>query len=131
MNLAAIDISDPDLSCDFVVNQLITHITQPKSIFYFLVNGWYLGQLGDYASCRTFTNNGQYILATISGEYTGEHAFTRGSFGKYIDFSTQMGLCIPKQCGIENVKTSIEPLLKRYAIEANWANPKVEYVASW
>ena len=53
-----VDISDPNLSCDYVVNQLIMHITQFKSIFYFLVNGWYLGQLGDYASCRTFTNNG-------------------------------------------------------------------------
>lgn len=57
-NLAAIDLSDPNLSCDEVVNKLITHITQPKSIGYFLMNGWYLGQLGDYSSCRTFTNNG-------------------------------------------------------------------------
>lgn len=45
LNLAGsmIDISDPNLSCDYVVNQLILHITQFKSIFYFLVNGWYLG----------------------------------------------------------------------------------------
>ena len=57
-NLAAIDLSDPNMTCDQVVNELILHITQFKSIFYFLVNGWYLGQLGDYASCRTFTNNG-------------------------------------------------------------------------
>ena len=58
LKTAPVDISDPNLSCDYVVNQLILHITQFKSIFYFLVNGWYLGQLGDYASCRTFTNNG-------------------------------------------------------------------------
>lgn len=57
-NLASIDLSDPNMSCDQVVNELILHITQFKSIFYFLVNGWYLGQLGDYSSCRTFTNNG-------------------------------------------------------------------------
>ena len=84
----AIDLSDPSMSCDQVVNELILHITQFKSIFYFLVNGWYLGQLGDYASCRTFTNNGQYVLATIKGDYSADYPFTRGSYGKYIDFST-------------------------------------------
>lgn len=42
-NLSAVDISDPGLSCDYVINQLILHITEFKSIFYFLVNGWYLG----------------------------------------------------------------------------------------
>lgn len=84
----AIDLSDPSLSCDYVTNQLILHITQFKSIFYFLVNGSYLGQLGDYASCRTFTNNGHYILATINGDYSADYTFTRGSYGKYIDFST-------------------------------------------
>jgi len=94
--LAVFPIDDPNLSCDYVVNQLILHITQFKSIFYFLVNGWYLGQLGDYSSCRTFTNNGEYILATINGEYSADYPFMRGSYGKYIDFSTQMGLCVPK-----------------------------------
>ena len=129
--LAAIDISNPDLSCDYVVNQLILHITQFKSIFYFLVNGWYLGQLGDYASCRTFTNNGQYILATINGDYTAEYPFFRASYGKYIDFSTQVGLCVPKQCSVDSIKTSIEPLLLRYAEEAHWQNPTVQYTTSW
>ena len=43
INLAAIDLSDESLSCDRVVNELLLHITQFKSIFYFLVNGWYLG----------------------------------------------------------------------------------------
>ena len=88
MNKLAVDINDESLSCDYVTNQLITHITEFKSIFYFLVNGWYLGQLGDYASCRTFTNNGQYILATINGDYTADFPFMRASYGKYIDFST-------------------------------------------
>ena len=76
------------MSCDEVVNKLILHITQFKSIFYFLVNGWYLGQLGDYASCRTFTNNGQYVLATINGDYSADYPFTRASYGKYIPLST-------------------------------------------
>lgn len=84
--LAVPDISDPNLSCDYVVNELILNIGQ--SISYFLVNGWYLGQLGDYASCRTFTNNGEYILATINGEYSADYPFMRGSYGKYIPFST-------------------------------------------
>ena len=66
-------------------------------------------------------------MATIEGDYTADYTFTRGSYGKYIDFSTQMGLCIPKQCSIDNVKSAIEPLLIRYAEEAHWANPTVKY----
>lgn len=41
-----------------------------------------------------------------------------------------MGLCIPKQCSIETVQHAIEPLLIRYAEEAHWANPVVEYESS-
>ena len=43
-----------DLSCDAMVNHLILNLDL-HAVFYVLVNGWYLGQLGDYASCRTFT----------------------------------------------------------------------------
>jgi hypothetical protein len=42
-----------------------------------------------------------------------------------------MGLCIPKQCSIDDVKSAIEPLLLRYATEAHWQNPTVEYTKSW
>jgi len=42
-----------------------------------------------------------------------------------------MGICIPKQCSVENVTNAIEPLLVRYAKEANWENPTVTYVESW
>jgi len=38
-----VDISDESLDCEYVVNKLLLNITQFKSIFYFLVNGWYLG----------------------------------------------------------------------------------------
>ena len=130
-SLAKLDISDPDLSCDYVTNQLITHITKPTSLFYFLVSGWYLGQLGDYASCRTYANNGQYMLATISGEYTADYTFTRGSYGKYFPFSTQVGVCVPKQCTVDEVTQAISPLLIRYAEEAHWQNPTVLFEPSW
>lgn len=42
-----------------------------------------------------------------------------------------MGLCVPKQCNIDDIKLNIEPLLIRYASEAHWVNPTVEYEASW
>ena len=117
-----IDYTDDSLTCDEVTNEILLHITQFKSLFYFLVNGAYLGQLGDYASCQTFTNNGQYVLATITGDYMNDYPFSRGSYGKYIDYSTQMGICVPKQCDIDNIKISIEPLLVRYATVAGWEN---------
>ena len=53
----AYDPALADLSCDEMVNHLILNFDF-HAAFYFLVNGWYLGQLGDYASCRTFTQNG-------------------------------------------------------------------------
>ena len=42
-----------------------------------------------------------------------------------------MGLCIPKQCTVENVKQSIEPLLMRYATEAHWNVKSINYETSW
>ena len=42
-----------------------------------------------------------------------------------------MGLCVPKQCSVDDVKNAIEPLLLRYATEAHWQNPSVEYTKSW
>ena len=130
--LKAVDLSDKDYTCDYVTNQIILHITQFKSLFYFLVNGSYLGQMGDYSACRAYTNNGQFILATISGDYSADFPFSRGSFGKYFDdFSIQMGLCVPQQCDLQQIKDHIEPLLVRYAEEANWENPRVDYIKSW
>jgi hypothetical protein len=85
-----------DMTCDEITNALILDLPSMGSVFYFLVNGWYLGQLGDYASCRVSTTEGQYLLATISGEYTGSFPFTRGTYGKYYTFSPQMGICVPK-----------------------------------
>jgi hypothetical protein len=83
------------LDCNQAVNNLLFHITKPGSFFYIILNGWYLGQLGDFSSCEQSTTNGQYVRATVKGDYTGAFPFTRGSFGKYLDFSTQVGLCIP------------------------------------
>ena len=120
---------DPDLAsldCDAMVNHLILNFNF-NAAFYFLVNGWYLGQLGDYASCRTFSQNGQYILATVNGTYTGDNVFTRGSYGKYMGFSTQMGLCVPEQCSREDITKTIGPLILRYARNAHWENPTVSF----
>ena len=42
-----------------------------------------------------------------------------------------MGICVPKQCNIDDIKKNSEPLLIRYASEAHWENPTVTYQASW
>jgi len=67
------------------------------------------------------------VLATISGNYEGTIPFNRGTFGKYLPFSTQMGLCIPQQCEVNSVVNNLEPLLVRYAAEAHWTDIKVDY----
>jgi hypothetical protein len=52
------DAGDTNLSCDDAMNQLILQLPSPGSIFYALMNGWYLGQWADYSTCLADTNNG-------------------------------------------------------------------------
>lgn len=66
------------------------------------------------------------MLATLTGNYKGSYSFDRGVFGKYLPtFSTQVGICAPKQCTVDNVTDAYMPLLRRYAEEAYWTEPEV------
>ena len=101
------------------------------SVFYALVNGWYLGQWADYSSCLNAANNSQYVLATVTGSYTGAIEFTRGGVGKYTDgFTTRMGLCFPKQCKIDEVRYFTEELITGFAQGVGWEDVKVDYRAA-
>jgi len=101
------------------------------SLFYALVNGWYLGEWADYSSCLADAAESQYILATVSGQYKGEIDFTRGGEGKFTNgFSTRMGLCFPKQCTTEDVRTYTEELITGYATGVGWTNVSVSYYAA-
>jgi len=44
--------------------------------------------MGDFASCYSDTVDGQYMLASLTGDYVGDYAFPRGSFGKFTPFTT-------------------------------------------
>ena len=74
------------------------------SIYYLILSGSYLGQWGDYESCLKNANQGNYVLATINGKYIGTARFTRGGSGKFVDFSTRLGLCVPKQCNMADLQ---------------------------
>ena len=67
-----------DMSCDEAKKFLTTNLNI-GSIFYILLNGWYLGQWGDYSSCLADATYGQYVLVTMNGKYQGGADFTRGS----------------------------------------------------
>lgn len=87
--------------------------------------------MGDYGSCLQNSNNGAYFLATVTGDYEGDYPFDRGVFSKYLHrFSTQVGICAPAQCSVENITRAYEPLLTQYARTAQWSNPKVTVHAS-
>ncbi len=78
---------------------MLLKLPDVSSLFYALVNGWYLGQWADYSSCLTDAANSQYVLATVSGNLdpNTKIQFTRGGQGKYSGgFTTSMGLCFPK-----------------------------------
>ena len=86
-----------NLTCDQAIDELILRIPQFGSVFYALVNGWYLGQWADYSSCLSDATDSQFVMASIVGEYDGPFEFSRGGEGKYTGgFSTKMGLCFPK-----------------------------------
>jgi len=59
------DPSLDSLTCSEMVNHLLAEFPAPGTVYYALVNGLYLGEYGDYASCRVSTTNGNYILANI------------------------------------------------------------------
>lgn len=64
-----------DKTCDDAINALYLNATNFDfgSIFYILLNGWYLGAWGDYGSCLVDATYGQYILVTIDGDYDREN----------------------------------------------------------
>jgi hypothetical protein len=103
------------------MDELLLRLPAFGSMFYALLNGWYLGQWADYSSCLTDADDSQYILATVTGNYTGPMEFTRGGTGKFSDgFSTRMGLCFPKQCTPDEVSYYTSDLIKGYAEGVGW-----------
>ena len=93
------------------------------SIFYTLLNGYYLGAWGDYGSCVSDATYGQYIMVTINGNYDTKTKplFTRGAFGKYSNFSSRVGLCMPSQCNETDMK-KLDPYYISMASNAGWDN---------
>ncbi|CDW87686.1 UNKNOWN [Stylonychia lemnae] len=115
-----------DVNCSTAINQMIQDVTNIGNIFYLLLNGLYLGQWGDYESCLADANQGQYLLVNIAGDYNGTADFTRGGAGKYKNFSTYVGMCIPKQCQEKDV-VSMNPHFTSMAMNVNWTNVSVSY----
>lgn len=121
--------SVPDTyNCDQAIDNLLLQIPSFGSLFYALLNGWYLGQWADYSSCLADATDSQYILATVHGNYTGPYDFTRGGVGKFTDgFVTNMGLCFPKQCTKKEVSFYTHDLIKGYAEGVGWTNVEITY----
>ena len=121
------DVPD-NINCDQAMDELLLKLPAFGSMFYALLNGWYLGQWSDYSSCLADADDSQYILATVTGNYTGPMEFTRGGIGKFTDgFTTRMGLCFPKQCSQDEVAYYTNDLIKGYAEGVGWQNVVVDY----
>ena len=89
------------MTCDQAIDQLYLNLNTSDAfgtVFYVLLNGWYLGNWGDYGSCLADATYGQFIMATVHGDYDQKNKplFTRGTYGKYSNFTTRLGLCMPK-----------------------------------
>jgi len=128
-DLGSDDTPIPDTyNCDQAIDALLLQLPSFGSLFYALLNGWYLGQWADYSSCLSDATDSQYVLATVSGNYTGPFQFVRGGEGKYTNgFTTRMGLCFPKQCTAEEVSYFTKDLIKGYAEGVGWTNVNVSY----
>jgi len=57
------DPTNEQLTCSQAIDALILSLPEMGSIYYALANGWYLGQMGDYATCHGEATNGQFVLA--------------------------------------------------------------------
>ena len=73
-----IDQKWSNITCDEAIDNLLFQLPDFGSIFYVILNGWYLGQWGDYDACASDTTYGQFVLATINGDYVGPVIFPRG-----------------------------------------------------
>ena len=98
--------NDPyaNLDCNQALDKIINGIPNLSSLYYFVTTGYYLGQMGDYTSCVRNSIDSGLFTATVTGDYVGSFPYARGAFGKYLpNFVTQMGICAPKQCSVENI----------------------------
>ena len=129
--MGSTDVQSDALNCDQAIDELLLRLPDIGSLFYALVNGWYLGEWADYSSCLADAADSQYVLATVRGSYKGAVDFTRGGEGKYTDgFTTRMGLCFPKQCTIDEVRSFTEELILGYASGVGWKDATVDYEAA-
>jgi hypothetical protein len=118
------------MSCDQAIDKLYANIggeSTMGTLFYLLLNGWYLGAWGDYGSCLADATDGQFIMVTINGNYAKENPlFTRGAFGKYSEFSTRIGLCMPSECTEKDMQSMTQQYIDM-AGNASWTNVSVSY----
>jgi len=56
----------------------------------------------------------------MGGDYDADFPFSRASFGKYYDFQAQIGLCFPKQCTTDEIKSAMDPLFLRWGANSQW-----------
>ena len=104
-------ITDPktlikqDQSCSEAVSAILSNLPNTGSLYYILVNGWYMSEWGDYSTCLADATDAQYVFVTINGNYSGPALFTRGAQGKYTPFSAKVGMCVPKQCTLDDMKS--------------------------
>lgn len=119
-----------EMSCREAIDQLLLDATSLDfgSIFYVLLNGWYLGAWGDYGSCVADAKYGQYVLVTMEGDYDMQNqaVFTRGALGKYKRFATHVGMCVPYQCSDVDMQSMNDHFMSM-AQNANWTDVSVSY----
>lgn len=72
------------------------------------------------------TTNGTFVLATINGNYYGTYPFPRGGQGKFVNYSTVIGVCVPNSCSEEDME-KVTPTFMRMAYNANWTDVSVDY----
>lgn len=120
-----------DLNCDQAIDEHLLRLPDIGSLFYPLVNGWYLGEWADYSSCLADAQDSQYVMASVTGNYNGTVDFTRGGIGKYTKgFSTRMGFCFPSQCNKTEVDNFTRELITTYATGVGWEDVSIEYVTA-
>eukprot|EP00347_Sterkiella_histriomuscorum_P012160 403369665 len=88
-----------------------------RNLFFFRMNsqiqeelqGRQLNQYGDMQSCEGLNNgfSSQYVLINIQGNHSNPQFFKLGGKGKYFNYGSQVGICIPISCQSSDIRTLI------------------------
>ena len=136
MDVASVLIKEPlpvaSLSCEEALSQVFLDLGDDDksggTLSFVILNALYPGMWSDYGSCMTDATNGTYVLAKVTGNFTGdENAYTRGYTSKFQKkMASAIGICVPQGCNHGDMDF-LSPKILVQTDRLGWKNVSIEY----